>query len=335
VRLRAARQLAQQPPPSVGRVTDAVRPFWSVMIPCWNNAALLEKALRSVLDQDPGSDEMQIEVLDDASTLDDPAAVVERVGKGRVDFYRQPANVGAPRNFTTCARRAKGRWVHILHGDDMVAPGFYEQYRAHIESCPDVMMVASRIAIVDVDGRQLEVSGTVRTANGYMVDAALTIARDNPVRFVSVVVAREAYERLGGFRPELVHANDWEMWVRQARHGAVGWVDEVLGLYRSHPGSDTTRLHRSTAYLDDCLAAAEVIASHFELDPILQKQVRRAARRTVCEYALKVAERMLDAGELRLTAANAARAMTIDRCADVRHRALPMLRTAVIRRLLG
>ena len=49
-------------PPDVGR------PVWSVMIPTYNCARYLRETLASVLAQDPGPDQMQIEVIDDCST---------------------------------------------------------------------------------------------------------------------------------------------------------------------------------------------------------------------------------------------------------------------------
>jgi glycosyltransferase involved in cell wall biosynthesis len=52
-----------------------VRPRWSVMIPTHNCARYLRETLTSVLAQDPGPDVMQIEVVDDHSTKDDPEQV--------------------------------------------------------------------------------------------------------------------------------------------------------------------------------------------------------------------------------------------------------------------
>ena len=56
-------------PPSIAPVPEGVhRPKWSVMIPTFNCANYLRQTLESVLAQDPGPEQMQIEVVDDCST---------------------------------------------------------------------------------------------------------------------------------------------------------------------------------------------------------------------------------------------------------------------------
>jgi glycosyltransferase involved in cell wall biosynthesis len=275
---------------------------------------------------------MQIEVVDDASTLDDPAAVVQRIGRGRVGYFRQPRNFGASGNFTTCVRRSAGEWVHVLHSDDMVMPGYYERYRQQIEACPAARMVAAQTINTDASERYIGVTQPVETNDGYMRDPAFVIAKTNPLRCVSVVIARDAYEHAGGFHPDLAHANDWEMWTRMASLGPVAWVDEPLGLYRSHPDSDTNRLHRSMAYLDDCLAATEVIAGHFD-DPDRRRQARLAARRSVSDYALGVGLGLVVEGWFRLGVTNAARAVRIDPSVHTVTRAVEVAHLAAVRRL--
>ena len=117
-----------QSPPQIHKLPDhVIRPRWSVMIPTYNCSRYLIDNLHSVLQQDPGPDHMQIEVVDDFSTDSDVEALVREVGKGRVGFYRQPMNVGSLRNFETCLNRAKGHYIHLLHGDDQVRPGFYSE----------------------------------------------------------------------------------------------------------------------------------------------------------------------------------------------------------------
>ena len=105
------------------------RPLWSVMIPTYNSVDYLPATLASVLDQLP-PDAAQVEVVDDCSGKVDSRAVVNQWGRGRVAYYSQPLNVGPQANFTTCVQRAVGHWVHILHDDDMVLPGFYASAEA-------------------------------------------------------------------------------------------------------------------------------------------------------------------------------------------------------------
>src|SRR5277367_6726158 len=95
-----------QPPPIASQPEMKSRPFWSVLIPSFNRTTFLERTLRSVLCQDPGADNMQIEVVDDASTTDDPEPLLQRVCEDRVSLFRQRRNVGAVANWNTCIERS-------------------------------------------------------------------------------------------------------------------------------------------------------------------------------------------------------------------------------------
>src|SRR3954469_12878802 len=103
------------------------RPVWSIMIPVYNCFPYLRETLESVLVQDEGPQKMQIEVIDDCSIDGDIEALVQEIGKGRIGYFRQEVNKGSLRNFETCINRAKGKWIHLLHGDDLMEPGFYKE----------------------------------------------------------------------------------------------------------------------------------------------------------------------------------------------------------------
>lgn len=295
------------------------------MIPTCESGAHLARTLESVLAQDIGPDEMQIRVIDDASVVDDPRFIVDRVAGSRVSVWRQPRRVGAPANFTMCVQQAVGQWVHILHSDDLVLPGFYERYRQRIEeveaAAGSCAMAAGRCYLVDDDETIHGERGGAATDRGMLVDPVRTLAVHHPFSFVSIVVARASYETLGGFDPALVHANDWEMWTRVAALGPVAVIDEPLSMYRQHANSDTTRLRRSTAYLNDTLAAVDIIAERFD-DPREGQAFRRTARQQWSARALKVATTARERGEWANAVANTCRAVEL-------HPAPPTVRNAL------
>lgn len=233
------------------------RPLWSVMIPTYNCARYLRQTLESVLAQDPGPEHMQIEVVDDVSTKDDPEAVVRDVGRGRVQFYRKTKNGGAIANFNTCIERSIGQLVHILHGDDYVEPEFYLQFSTAFEDSPQCAAIYSRAFIVDEQGELIELSNYVSSLKQDTNDPR-ELMLQNQLRTPAAVVRRRFYEENGGFNSSLIHTADWEMWVRTIIHGRARMLDKPLTSYRSFSENDTNRLTQSADNLRDYLRLASV-----------------------------------------------------------------------------
>jgi glycosyltransferase involved in cell wall biosynthesis len=274
--------------PSIDPVPEhAERPYWSVMIPTYHCADYLTRTLRSILAQAPSAADMQIEVVDDVSTKDDPESVVRETGEGRVEFFRQPANVGPQANFTTCARRARGHWVHILHGDDMVRPGFYEAMQRAAASAPAIEAAFCRVITIDESDGWIDLSERESKAPAVIPDLIERLAVYNHIMFPSIVVKRTAYERLGGFHPELFHSADWDMWKRIAAHFAIWHEPEPLALYRIHTMSDTSRLMRTGANIDDACHAIEIAEEY--LPPARVRELSKAARLWHALYAVELA----------------------------------------------
>lgn len=233
------------------------RPLFAVMITTYNCAEFLEKTLASVLAADLGPQLMQIEVVDDCSTKDDPEEVVRRLGKGRVQFYRQPRNVGISANFTTGVIRARGRYVQILNGDDLVMPCFYAAYQSFFNDNPDVVGVFNRPIAVDEEDNWVTIlqmmPGHMRT--GIVPDALFEIVKENYITTSNAMFARWAYERVGGFCPFLTHSADWEMWMRLTSCGPLGYIHEPLSLYRMRSNSSTVSFMYSSKGAYDALRA--------------------------------------------------------------------------------
>lgn len=287
--------------PSVIPVIPAVpegipRPFWSVMVPTYNCDDLLVLTLRSLLDQDPGPERMEIVVVDDCS----PGAaradeIVRRLAPARIGFHRHERNLGLSGNWNACIARSRGQWVHLLHQDDLVLPGFYERLGRADHERPDIGAAFCRHSTIDPEGNPENLSARERSEPGVLENWLDAIAAQQRVGCPAIVVKRLVYEQVGGFRSDLVYAVDWEMWVRIAASFAFWYEPEPLTCHRAHGGSETSRLVRDGIDLLDERRAIDLIAE------LLPPDRRRAARRGGLR---RLAHRQLDRASAPLSSGN-------------------------------
>jgi len=267
-----------------------VRPLWSVMIPTYNCANYLAQTLERVLAQDPGPELMQIEVVDDHSTLDDPAAVVERLAGGRVQFYRQPKNVGITKNFETCLNRSQGKLVHLLHGDDYVRDGFYQKMQTAFEQNSSIGAAFCRHIFMDEYGHWRDLSPLEQMESGILENWLERLALEQRIMTPSMVVRRDVYEQLGGFDTRLLCSEDWEMWVRIAANYPIWYEVEPLAVYRMHLHSNTGRHIRTGEDIRYTRHAIQIFKPY--LPNQIANQVSRQARETYALSALDMAYQM-------------------------------------------
>jgi len=292
-----------------------VRPRWSVMIPTYECAGYLPVALEGVLAQDPGPEQMQIEVVDDSST-DDPEAVVSRYG-GRVSFHRQPQNVGHAANLNACLARSRGELVHVLHGDDAVRPGFYAALDAGFED-PDVGAVFCRYIAMDDEGRWTAVAPLEAEQDGVIDDWLERIARWQRVQTPAMTVRRTVYEQLGGFDDRAGDAEDWEMWTRIAAHTHVFHVVEPLAVYRVRSGSLSRGTLQTGRNVENLRRVVELNRDSLPSDR--RDELTKQALEVIALTALKRARRLLGAGDRDAARAQAREALLTSRSAAVLER---------------
>ncbi|MEM9542518.1 MAG: glycosyltransferase [Cyanobacteria bacterium P01_E01_bin.42] len=265
--------------PTIAPIATAEkRPFWSVIIPTYNRITYLEQTLKSVLAAGISAEEMQIEVVDNCSDRVDIKSVVRDIAGDRISVYRQPQTVSMSENWTTCIRRARGFWVHILHDDDLVLPDFYSTYRQIIETT-NCLMVAGQAILIDEEENWQRISCWLPARNHLLDNPLKAIASQSIVMAASVVVSRDTYEKIGGFHSQLVHAPDWEMWTRIAAMGKVGWAKKPYCLYRIHAGSETNLAALTGTNILDLLAASRLMARHFE-----DRKVRQEVQQSTLYY---------------------------------------------------
>ena len=264
-----------QTPPVIKPVEDTERPLWSVMIPVYNCIEFLKITLECVLCQDPGPDKMQIEVVDDASTDGDVKALVEEIGKGRVGYFRQQENVGSLRNFETCLNRSKGHLIHLLHGDDMIKPGFYQEMEWLFEEFPTIGSAFCKYSFINKNSNENFIAESLLEFPGIIPDWLEKCAVMNLPQPPAVVVKRSVYEHLGGFFA-VHYGEDWEMWSRIAANYPVAYTPKCLAMYRTHANNITTSSHLSGQSIKDIEKVINIIQSY--LTPEKRRKIKSKSK---------------------------------------------------------
>jgi glycosyltransferase involved in cell wall biosynthesis len=205
---------------------------------------------------------MQIEVVDDCSHHNEAESIVKEVCPDRIIFFRQPHRKGLVSNWNACIERAHGHFVHILHDDDFVANGYYEEVRKLAHDYPELGLYATRSFEVDEASVLIGVSAR-RPELELPKQSAAPFFYANPFLFPGVTVRRISYEMLGGFRPDLGFVADWEMWARiNDCRGAI-ISRNVFAFYRFHTEHATREYCRTAEGGRDILQLYEIFAQRY------------------------------------------------------------------------
>ena len=239
--------------------------------------------------QDQGQDTMQIEVIDDCSTDGDVGALVMEIGKGRVGFYKQGQNRGSLRNFETCLNRSRGRLVHLLHGDDCVKPGFYDEIEKLFTTHPEIGAAYTRSTNMDIDGSELPYwEDKIPVKAGIIEDFLFQIASSQKLQPPSIVVKRSVYEHLGGFFG-VICGEDWEMWIRIAAHYKVAYSPKCLALYRTGHLNITHQNQATGQHIKDINKVIDIVQAYLPADK--KRKLKNNAKRSFSIHYAMAANR--------------------------------------------
>ena len=260
------------------------RPLWSVLIPTYNCAHFLKETLLSVLAQDLGPEWMEIIVIDDHSTKDDPETIIKQICTSRIQFIRQKQNIGKVRNYETGLKISKGKYIHQLHGDDFIYNGFYKEMEALFDANPNAKAAFCRTNYIDSQSRTTGVSGMIQDYDGIVPDILSKLYTKQYIQTPSMIVKREVYEAIGCFDRRFSCMEDWEMWIRIANNYPIAVSNKVLAAYRSHHDNATN----STFMDGTALKAHQLICDLVDLyiDTNIKQKYNKARKKSQSKFWL-------------------------------------------------
>lgn len=218
-------------------------PLISVMMPAYNVEAYLSAALDSLMNQTYSN--WEAIVVDDGST-DGTKAILEAYAAkdDRIrPFYSSHGGRGVARN--TALQHCKGEFIAMLDADDVTTPDRFEKQLDFLQKNQDYDVVSGQCVSFNGDPyadprkrmpwptdsnviRQNLVNGRMKILNG------------------AAMIRRIVFDKYGGYRPELVRAQDYEFFRRLAIAGVtMGALEDIVLLYRQH-----TAIPTASYYLD-------------------------------------------------------------------------------------
>lgn len=256
------------------------RPVATVAIPTRNGEAWLAIAIESVLAQREANVELLI--LDNASTDGTPALVARYAGDTRLVYRRNPKDIGFAANVHLACREARGEALVIIGSDDRLEPGFIEAGMAFLRAHPDVSMVHGPAAWIDPEGRRFGGTGHVWPPM-TPGPQAMVQAFEAGFCFSTMLMRTAALRAIDPFDESWREVIDLWLFMRMCQAGRIGYLDEVLCEYRVHADamsmpmySTNLMFRRQLAAARECFAWPEAVAAGVGGD--LRRAERASAR---------------------------------------------------------
>jgi glycosyltransferase involved in cell wall biosynthesis len=217
-----------------------------VFVPCYRYGHFLHQCVDSVLSQSGVS--VRVLIIDDASP-DNTAEVAAALASEdpRVSFIRHIENKGHIATYNEGIEWASADYMLLLSADDYLLPGALSRAADLMDAHPEVGFIFGNVIELSDNGDETPTKSVIKATNDLekrILEGRefieLTGAEGNQVTTCSAVVRTELQKHLGGYREELPHAGDMEMWLRFAAHASVGFIFAYEGVYRRHNANMST-----------------------------------------------------------------------------------------------
>lgn len=276
-----------------------------VVVPCYRYGHFLRECVESVLSQSGPS--VRVLIIDDASP-DNTAEVAADLARddSRVTALRHANNKGHIATYNEGIDWVSGDYMLLLSADDYLLPGALHRAVRLMENNPGVGFTFGN-AIVRNERSATRLTNSLACKNCERIVAGLEFislsGARNIVSTPTAVVRTRLQKRLGGYRTELPHSGDMEMWLRLAAHGLVGFVGAPQAVYRRHD-SNMSRAYSGESLLRDLQQRELALECFFQSCGYLlagPQQLRRRLLRSLGYEALAFASSAFNDGQQEIS----------------------------------
>jgi glycosyltransferase involved in cell wall biosynthesis len=232
-------------------------PIVSVIIPTYDRADVLPRAIDSALDQTLS--DVEVVVVDDASS-DDTESVVTSYDDPRVTYLAHATNRGGSAARNTGIEAATGDYIALLDSDDEWAPTKLERQVETLERRSDEWIAAYCGTTILDDGETTDLWESVKSVvgrhdrregaeGGEELVAEILLENLHTSAGSTLLVESDVVDRIGGFDESFERYQDTEFLIRVLKRGKLAYVDGPL--LRRYPsgGPSADDVRRANAHL--------------------------------------------------------------------------------------
>ncbi|MDR2946108.1 MAG: glycosyltransferase family 2 protein [Candidatus Adiutrix sp.] len=239
----------------------------TVVIPTFNRAALLPRAVDSVLAQTYQA--FELIVVDDHSGDETPEALAQWQGDGRVSVIRHAENRGVSAARNTGLAAGRGELAAFLDSDDEWLPSKLEAQAEYFAAHPEAMLVQTQERWMRKGRRVNPGQKHLKKAGDIFIDS-VSLCLISPS---AVMLRRRLLDEVGNFDETLRAAEDYDLWLRVLARYPAGLIDRELVIRHggrddqlsAQPGLDKYRVMALEKILREPLTPARRQAAEAEL----------------------------------------------------------------------
>ena len=260
--------------------------MFSVVIPLYNKAAYIQKAINSVLKQT--FVEFELIIVNDGST-DDSVSKINLFTDKRIKIIHQ-FNSGVSWARNNGVRNSIFDYIAFLDADDWWDEFFLEKIHLLIQDYSEAAIfgtqyfwVKNKIFTPSINNKEKGYRGFIDYNTAYLY------AWWMPLSSISVVVRKQAFERLGGFKESLKFGEDLDLWIRFSLEYKIAYLNEPLAYYNQNVEENSRALGADKFWtLKEHVLFNQSFLAEYELKSSNLKQLLDGLRvRSLVTYHLK------------------------------------------------
>lgn len=210
------------------------KPLVSVVMPSYNHAEYVGKAIESVLNQTYTNFEF---IIADEASQDNSVEIIEQYNDSRIKFTALEKNIGLGAS-EYVYKQAQGKYIAGIASDDMWKPELLEKYVDFLENneeyaccfcLPEIINENNQI-LEDINLSKVFLTGE-RTKEEWFKQLYMN---GNCICAPSMCMRKDIFDKLGVMKYQFRQLQDYEYWLRLLQIGNIYVYPEKLIFYRKH-----------------------------------------------------------------------------------------------------